>query len=153
MADLITIKAWFPFLFYFWFLFHQLLQYLKTWILSFSILYLAPSEFMDHRASFWLASKENYHKAFLYFALSLLVVLLGFIIGRYNLNSIKYVYDTGMVDSEGKLQKLQDKVTKESRKKGLTMNCKTMYGHQTFELHILESRRYRNLTLLVSVIT
>ena len=51
--------------------------------------------------------------------------LQGFVVGGHNMNNLRYADDTALTsDSAEKLQKLLDKVVEESRKKGLTINCK-----------------------------
>lgn len=52
-------------------------------------------------------------------------VLTGFITDGHNLNNIRYEDDTVLIaDMERKLQKLLQKVVKESDKKGQSINCK-----------------------------
>eukprot|EP00795_Rhopilema_esculentum_P009669 gene9669-biopygen2063 len=48
-----------------------------------------------------------------------------FIIGGHNMNNLRYADDTVLIsESAEKLQELLDRVVAESRKKGLTINCK-----------------------------
>ena len=52
--------------------------------------------------------------------------LQGFVLGGHNTNNIRYTDDTTLIsESAEKLQEvLLDKVVEESKKKGLTINCK-----------------------------
>ena len=51
--------------------------------------------------------------------------LKGFITGGQNINNLRYADDTVLIaKSEKELQGLLDKVVEESKKKGLTINCK-----------------------------
>ncbi len=49
----------------------------------------------------------------------------GVVIGGHNANNLRYAHDTVlMAESGGELQELLDTVAEESRKKGLSINCK-----------------------------
>ena len=49
----------------------------------------------------------------------------GFIVGGHNINNLRFADNTVLItESEALLQELLDKVIEESRKKGLTINCK-----------------------------
>ncbi|XP_042883267.1 uncharacterized protein LOC122260182 [Penaeus japonicus] len=49
----------------------------------------------------------------------------GFILGGHNINNLRYADDTVLIaESRDNLQELLDKVIEESKKKGLTINCK-----------------------------
>ena len=51
--------------------------------------------------------------------------MVGFKVGGHNFNNLRYADDTVLIaQSEEKLQRLLDKVVEESKKKGLTINCK-----------------------------
>ena len=49
----------------------------------------------------------------------------GLVIGGYNMNNLRYADDTVSIsDSRNQLQEISDKVTVESVKRGLSINCK-----------------------------
>ena len=57
----------------------------------------------------------------------------GLIVGGRNITNVRYADDTAIITtSQEKLQAMLEKVVDESRKMGLTINCKKnrMYGYQ-----------------------
>ncbi len=87
----------------------------------------------------------------------------GFIIGGHNANNLRYADDTALLaDSEEKLQTLLNKVVEESKKKGLSINCKKtecMVVSKTIspqcQLHIGETiiKKVKSFNYLGSLIT
>lgn len=74
-------------------------------------------------------------------------ILPGFIIGRHNLNKRKYEDETVLIETQRKLQKLLQEAVKESKKKGLPINCKnkecmvvSKRNHPTCDLQIGDTK-------------